>query len=173
MKRTATTLLFILLQSSVHAEIGLIDFVFTVEDYPADRIVESLVAGHRSEVRYEIRVLRRVTGLRRILGDVLVHQEEISYVARWDALDELFVVQIDGAEERTFTEKEPFFAFFLSLMNHRINIGEEITPESYLLCRSRIQPIKLVPPLTLMTLIRSDLQTISDWKEIPIGLDNR
>jgi hypothetical protein len=169
MKRTAVALLFTLLQTSLYAENRWIDFVFTVEDYPTDRIVESLVAGHRSEVRYEIRLLKRVTGLRRILGDVLIHREEISYVARWDAMDELFVVQIDGTQERTFAEKEPFIAFFLSLTDHRIRPGQEIPPEGYLLCRSRIQPIKLVPPLTLMTLLRSDLQTISDWTVIPIG----
>ncbi len=174
MKSTAAALLLMLLRlSPIAAQSAWIDFAFAVDDYPTDRIIESLVAGHRSEVLFEIRVLKKVTGFRRILGDVLVHQEKVTYVARWDALNELFVIKIDDTQEIAFEREGPFLAFFLSLADYRINIGQEFPSEGYLLCRSRIQPIKLVPPLTLMTLIRTDLQTISAWTRVPVRVPAR
>lgn len=141
-----------------------ITFNFSVENYPEVRIIESLLDGHRSEVRYEFRILRKARGVRKIFGDRLVKEEETSYVARWDALDQNFVVLMDGAAERVFENANSFLDFFLSVNNRVITIEETLTDDDYLVCRWRIQPVKLVPPLTLMTLVKSDLQTISNWE---------
>ena len=57
-----------------------------------------------------------------------------------------------------------FIAFFLSIRDRTMHIADGLNEGDYLLCRWRIQPVKLVPPLTLMTIFRSDLQVISSWK---------
>lgn len=142
-----------------------ISFDFAVKHYPESRIIQSLLDGHRSEVRYDFRLLRKATGLRKILGDRLVAEEQTTYIARWDAFDESFVVLIDGAAERVFKDANSFLEFFLSVENRVMTIEEILTDQDYLFCRWRIQPVKLVPPLTLMTLIKSDLQTISSWQQ--------
>ena len=146
------------------AQNTIISFDFAVKDYPESRVIDALLDGHRSEVRYDFRLLRKATGLRKILGDRLVTGEQTTYMARWDAFDESFVVLIDGAAERVFKDANSFLEFFLSVENRVMTIEESLTDEDYLLCRWRIQPVKLVPPLTLMTLVKSDLQTISSWQ---------
>jgi len=150
------------------AENSAIVFSFCVEDYPSSRIIESLREGHRSEVHYEFRILRRAKGLARLFGDKLIKKEETTYVARWDALDENYVVLVDESVERVFADAGSFLRFFLSVDSHRVSLPETLSDDDYLLCRWSIQPVKLVPPLTLMTLIKSDLQTISSWQRTPI-----
>jgi hypothetical protein len=102
--------------------------------------------------------------LRKLFGDRLIKEEETVYIARRDALDETFVVLVNETAEFTFADAASFLEFFLSVENRGMVIPESLHDDDYLLCRSIIQPIKLVPPLTLMTLIKSDLQTISSWQ---------
>jgi hypothetical protein len=156
--------LFLLGSTGVFAQSSSVLFSFKVEDYPESQILESLLNGHRSEVRYEFRIFRRARGLAKIFGDKLIKEEERLYIARWDALDESFVVLVDQSTELVFNDAPSFLDFFLSIDNRRMFIPEGLHEEDYLLCRWRIQPIKLVPPLTLMTFIKSDLQTISPWR---------
>ena len=152
----------------VGAQSSAIVFSFEAENYPGSEIVGSLLDGHRSEVHYEFRVLRKAKGLLKLFGDRLIKEEELLYVARWDAFDETFVVLVDESVERVFTNAGAFLDFFLSVDNYRMGLPGGFEDEDYLLCRWRIQPIKLVPPLTLMTLIKSDLQTISSWQQTEV-----
>lgn len=162
------TILFLFVLTNAGAQMAQIEFSFFVDDYSESRIIESLLAGHRSEVRYEFRLLKEARGIGKIFGDRLVAEEAISYVARRDTLDETYVVLIDGVEERVFGNTDSFLAFFLSVKNHTMRLTENLNDGDYLLCRWRLQPIKLVPPLTLMTLIKTDLQIISSWERTPI-----
>lgn len=143
-----------------------IEFTYTITNYPEDAIMESLMDGHRSEVRYEIRVYRKASGFRRLFGNRLIKQEETVYVARWDALDERYIVLIDGIREEWFESSQPFLRFFLSLSEYSMPVPSEMAENDYLVCRSRIQPIKLVPPLTLLTLIKPELLIVSPWSQI-------
>ena len=161
-----TSVIALLLLGSIgaSAEGTTIFFSFKVETYQESQIIESLLDGHRSEIHYEFRVFRKATGLRKLFGDRVIEQEETMYIARWDALDESFVVLVDETAEFVFADAAEFLDFFLSVNNRRMYIPHSLHDDDYLLCRWIIQPIKLVPPLTLMTLIKSDLQTISPWQ---------
>ncbi len=164
----AVILLFLFVLSSAGAQEPQIEFSFGVDGYSQSRIIESLLNGHRSEVLYEFRLFRKARGIGTIFGDRLLKEDMVSYVARWDALDEHFLVLIDGIEERVFGDIKSFLEFFLSVRNHVMRLSNNLNDGEYLLCRWRIQPIKLVPPLTLMTLIKPDLQIISSWQRTPI-----
>lgn len=158
------TILLLLGLFTVDAQDTEIEFTFNIDDYNASQILHSLRDGHRSEVLYEFRLLREARGIAKIFGDRLIKETQMRYVARWDALDENFVVLIDDARERAFDDPDVFLAFFLSIRNHTMDLQGSLVDGDYLLCRWRLQPIKLVPPLTLMTLIKPDLQIISSWK---------
>ena len=168
--RNAGIFIFLLLLSAIDAgaQNTEITFTYIVDEYPESRIIESLLNGHRSEIRYEFRLLRKAKGLGKILGDRLVKKAETAYIARWHALSENFVVLIDGVTEHFFSDAASFLQFFFSV-EYTMQLSNSLRDEDYLLCRSRIQPIKLVPPLTLMTLIKSDLQTISSWQQTIIA----
>jgi hypothetical protein len=164
--RSAPVFTFLLLLGVVNvgAQNIKIAFSFGVDNYSKSKILDSLSDGHRSEVRYEFRLLREARGLGKIFGDRLVKEDVLSYVARWDAFDEKFVVVVDGSAERSFDDSDGFLAFFLAVRNRTMIVADGLDDGDYLLCRWRIQPVKLVPPLTLMTIFRSDLQVISSWK---------
>jgi len=165
--------LFLLGSIEAAAQNPTVVFSFTVDDYPESRIIESLMDGHRSEVRFEFRMLRKAKGFRKIFGDKLLAEEERVFVARWDAFDESFIVTVDETTEHIFSDAISFLNFFLSVNSHRMAVSESLLDDDYLMCRWRIQPIKLVPPLTLMTLVKSDLQTNSSWKQTVFEQVNR
>jgi hypothetical protein len=164
-KAPVITLLLLLSVVNAGAQDTRIEFSFDVENYSKSKIIDSLLGGHRSEVRYEFRLLREAKGLGKIFGDRLIHEDELSYVARWDAFEENYVVVIDGSVEKTFDDREGFLDFFLAVKNRTMRIATGLIDGDYLLCRWSIQPVKLVPPLTLMTIFKSDLQVISSWKQ--------
>ena len=169
MRHAATvTILLLLGLINAGAQDAEIEFSFKINDYSKSRIIESLLNGHRSEVLYEFRLLREAKGIGKIFGDRLIKEEKLEYVARWDAFDENFVVLIDDVLEREFDDAETFLAFFLSVENQTIRLTNGLNESDYLLCRWRLQPIMLVPPLTLMTLIKTDLQIISSWRRTAI-----
>jgi hypothetical protein len=165
---SAVTILLLLGLVNAGAQDTEIEFSFNVDDYSKPRIIESLLDGHRSEVLYEFRLLREAKGISKIFGDRLIREVTLEYVARWDAFDENFVVLIDNVLERAFDDVDSFLAFFLSVENQTIRLADPLHDDDYLLCRWRLQPIKLVPPLTLMTLIKTDLQIISSWQQTTI-----
>lgn len=164
-KAPVVTILLLLGLSTVGAQDAEIEFSFRIEDYKTSEIINSLRDGHRSEVLYEFRLLREAKGIAKIFGDRLIEEAQVLYVARWDALDENFVVRIDNTIERAFDDPDMFLAFFLSVRDHTMSIPDDLQNGDYLLGRWRLQPIKLVPPLTLMTLIKPDLQIISSWRQ--------
>ncbi len=167
-KSAAVIILFMLGLANAGAQTTNIIFTFSIDNYPESRIIKSLYEGHRSEVLYEFRLLQEAEGIRKIFGDRLIEEEKTVYVARWDPLNESFVVLIDGSAERIFNDPQSFLDFFLSIKNRAIPVSPPLAEDAYLLCRWSIQPIKLVPPLTLMTLIKPDLQTISSWERTAI-----
>jgi hypothetical protein len=150
----------------VAAEIVL-GFDYSVGDEFAPRILDSLGDGHRSEVIYETRVYRRNKGLAKLFGDRLIGETTTVYDARRDELNEWYVVTVDGMHEHTFVREEDLVRFFLTLSDRRIVLDEIGEGEIYLLCRSQIEPIKLVPPLTLMTFFIPELRITTPWKNTP------
>ena len=165
---SAVTILLLLGLINLGAQDAEIKFSFGVDDYSKSQIIDSLRDGHRSEVLYEFRLLREARGIAKIFGDRLVKEAKVVYVARWDALDENFVVLIDDVLEKVFADAETFLTFFLSVENHTMRLSSGLNDGDYLICRWRLQPIKLVPPLTLMTLIKRDLQILSSWQRTTI-----
>ena len=161
-------LMGLLLASSVvaYGETALFEFTYAVEDYPTHRITESLMEGHKAEVLFEIRVLRKVSGIRKLFGDSLLFQKKITHVARWDPLDDNYIIRVDDLQEFVYDDPSTFLESLLSLHAHTVNIGQSIQKNDYVMCRSRIQPIKLIPPLSLMTIFRTDLSETSSWTRV-------
>ncbi|MBT3275085.1 MAG: hypothetical protein HN368_18165 [Spirochaetales bacterium] len=160
------TILLLLLPFYGFSQNTRIHFSYSIENYREERIIESLTDGHKAEVRYEIRVFRNVSGIRKLFGDTLIHQEQTVYVARWDALDENYIIQIDSIDEIIFNEQTDFFKALFSLTEYQLIIDYDLEDDDYVVCRSRIQPIMLIPPLTLMTIFRSDLRETSSWSQV-------
>ena len=139
-------------------------FTFAPQLDPKEAIVESLEAGHRAEVHYEARIYRRTTGLNRLFGDRLVAEEKVVYEARWDEFNSRYVVVVDEEFERSFTDADDLISFLLILDSHIISLPKESSDAIYLMCRAQIEPIRLVPPLTLLAVVVPKFRMSTPWR---------
>lgn len=165
LRRLAAVLFFALAALSPIWSDAILEFSFSPGLDTADSILQSLAEGHRSDVHYEARVYRRITGVSRIFGDRLIAETTVEYQARWDELNKRYVVLIDSERERSFDSSDALLEFLLALNNHHIHVPEEDGEDLYLVCRAQIEPIHLVPPLTLMTFLMPRFRTTTPWVE--------
>ena len=142
-------------------------FSYTISNYPVEKILDSLQNGHKAEIRYQIKAYREVSGIRKVLGDQLVGEKTLTYVARKDLMDGSYKVTINNDIELSLAQETDFTDFFLTLNREDVDVQTDTLEGIYILCRYRIQPIKLVAPLTLLTLVWPKFVSTSEW--IPIA----
>ena len=145
---------------------GSVSFSYTRHNFPSDQIIQSLAAGHRSEVRFQIRLYEPVKGILGIFGDRLIEEYSITYLVRRDPLDQSYAVLIDSEREKRFFRQEELLDFLRSLESYTLWLPSDLDPTFYILCRSQIQPTKLVPPLTLLLILRPGLNSTSSWERV-------
>ncbi len=143
---------------------SVISFTFSPGFQTSASIIESLANGHRAEIRYEARVYRRTAGISRIFGDELVAEQSVTYDARWDELNRRYVVVIYSGRERSFEDSESLLRFLLVLEEYRMMVPKYGNGEIYLMCRAQIEPVRLVPPLTLMNFLVPRFRTKTPWR---------
>ncbi len=140
---------------------------FSPDEMPSDDVIESLEEGHRAEIRYELRVFREVAGIRKLFGDRLIAELYVLYEARKDPLNATYVVTVGDSRELVFDDRNRFLDFFFSLDGYRMEIPVTDTSALYVLGRAELEPMKLVPPLTLMPIVFPGFRTTTAWKRIP------
>ena len=138
-------------------------FTFSPLLDPKEAIIESLDDGHRAEIRYEARIYRRTTGVNRLFGDRLIAEEMVTYEARWDELNSRYIVVVDEEFERSFFDADDLLAFLLILDNHIIRLPNDSSDAIYLMCRAQVEPILLVPPLTLLAVVIPKFRMTTPW----------
>jgi hypothetical protein len=165
------SILFFIVSAAAYPQQPLIEFSYNAFSYPAEKIVSSLQEGHRSEIRFQMRLYREIDGFLRIFGDRLVADHLLIYEARWDSINQHFIViDNEDREYSPFSSEDEFIRFFLNLDAYRMTIDASDTEQLYLLCRSRIQSIKLVPPLTLMSFLIPRFRETTAWERIPFRI---
>lgn len=154
---------FAFLFASESHGVPLLEFTFDPELEQGNEIVESLGEGHTAEVRFQIRVYRRSSGLSRLFGDRLIAEQSVLYQARRDRLNDRYVVVVDGELERSFANNDELIDFLVVLKDHQISLPAASAGDIYLLCRVQVEPIRLVPPLTLLTFVVPGFRTTTPW----------
>ena len=141
---------------------------FAPEISDQDATLQSLHDGHRAEIRFELRAYQTVSGIKRLFGDRLIANSVVLYEARWNELSNLYVVQIEGSTqgESFFPEDGQFIDFFFTFPATIIEIPPVDVSTVYVLCRVRLEPIKLVPPMTLLPLMIPGFRITSPWVKL-------
>ena len=167
---TSPRILILLLMTSAISlpllAVPTLTFSFRPEDLPEGSILESLLDGHRSEIRFEVRLYRNIKGFSKLFGDRLVSESFVLYEARRDAINDRYIVTIDREREIIFEHETAFTDFFFGLESYSLTLTDPAPEEIYVLCRAQVEPIKLVPPLTLLTLILPGYRYTTQW--IPV-----
>jgi hypothetical protein len=125
--------------------------VFTA-DRPQD-IVDSLLGGLESRIVFTIRLYQKRTGPLAFLGgDRLVVQTTLVRRAYRDSLTQMFVVEEGGQAPVSFATTDRLLAAFFTVLAITLHAPVAGQAGSYVAARAQVEPIRLMPPLTLVTL---------------------
>lgn len=147
---------FVVQQGELHASIA-------VSHPPGDRVVAALRDGLESEIQYNVRVYRRTGGLLGILGDKLIGEFQTSYQARWDEFSGDFVINKDGRTVRRSRSTTRFLSEFFHLVGADTGIHLKPPERYYVLSNVRIQIVRLVPPLTMISPLLLNREIDTPW----------
>jgi hypothetical protein len=116
-------------------------------------IVDSLLGGLESRIVFTVRLYQKRTGLLAPLrGDRLVAQTTVVRRAYRDTLTRMFVVAEDGQPALSCATTDQLLAAFFIVGGVSFRQPAASLAGSYVAARAQLEPVELMPPLTLVTL---------------------
>lgn len=118
-------------------------------DIEEKMLVDNAVRGQHSEVRYDLRLYRKNSGLLGIFGDSIISEKQIVKEGYWDPFSSLFVVEDSRGGRKNSPRPKEYIRMLLSLEESRI----EIPPENgsyYLLAKIKLKETQLAVPFKLL-----------------------
>lgn len=125
-------------------------------DMNPDKILKSLNEGLKSEIFFQLRLYKKNKSSISIFGDLIVAEKKPFFVAYRDFFSNLYVIETSENKKNTFSETDIFMENFSRISSYRFyNIANLDTQEYYILARIIINPVKLEPPLHIISLFSS------------------
>jgi len=137
-------------------------------DPRSGQVLAALEDGLASEIQFQLRLYRRQRGPFAFLGDRLASELRLVRTARYDRFERRYRILSPGAPEARFADARSFLEAFFALGPLALGaIPAGDAARYYVQSRVRLAPVKIVPPLKLITLFYP--QTSSPWlrKELP------
>jgi hypothetical protein len=129
-----------------------------------DALVSSLRAGMESRITFTVRLFERRQGLLPLRRDRLVTEKKTARSAFWDFLDNSFVVETDDGLRLSYATPEELLEGFLTLSAVRLAaVPRAGTPRFYVTARALFEPVRLMPPLTLVELAGQAATATTPW----------
>lgn len=136
----------------------------------ADDPAASLHDGLESLITFTLRCYEHRPGLAGLFGDTLLAQRTVVRVAFYDFFDRRFVVEQDG-ERASYADETGFLAAFFTLRGielapatgTRTAAGAGTGPSRYVAARAQYDPVRLSPPLTILTLFGVAARHTTPW----------
>jgi hypothetical protein len=130
-----------------------------------DDLVSSLRAGMESRITFTVRLFERRPSLLRLRGDRLVAERKTARSAFWDFLDNSFVVETDDGRRSSFSTAEDLLDGFLTLGDLRLAAVPRAPRPGrfYVSARALLEPVRLMPPLTLVELAGQAATATTPW----------
>jgi hypothetical protein len=129
-------------------------------------VLASLWDGLRAEITFQLRLYRRSSGVFAFLGDRLLRERQVYQVASFDFYENRYKILRDNRITSEYAAETEFMDAFFSLPE--IDLGEINTDDGgdyYLLARVRMMPVKIIPPLNIITLFSTDTVFTTPWVE--------
>jgi hypothetical protein len=147
---------------------GRVEVSLGYSDPRAGEVLAALEDGLASEIQFQLRLYRRQRGLFAFLGDRLASELRLARTARYDRFERKYSIQTPGEAMARFADAGSFLEAFFALGPLTLGVlpsGD--TSGYYVQSRVRLAPVKIVPPLKLITLFYP--QASSPWlrKELP------
>jgi len=160
------------------------DVVFS--DVAADDPAATLRDGLESRITFTLRCYEHRPGIAGLLGDALLAQRTVVRAAFYDFFDRRFVVEQDG-RRASYADEAGFLAAFFTLRDVELLPAAE-TPRSvgprsgdrtdqgairrrYIAARAQYDPVRLSPPLTILTLFGVAARHTTPWERRDVPRD--
>lgn len=140
----------------------------------ADEPIASLRDGLESRITFTLRCYRRQHGLAALFGDALLAERTVARVAFYDAIERRFVVEQDDARS-SYADEAAFRQAFFTLRGVALGpvaparAGAGAGASRYVAARAQYDPVRLSPPLTILTLFGLAARYTTPWvrEEVP------
>ena len=131
-----------------------------------EQVLKALEEGLTAEIQFQLRLYRRQPGLLRFLGDRLIVERRIAQTARYDSFEGRYRIRRQDRELAAYSEPGEALEAFCSLSDFPLaDLSKEEPGEYYVAVRARLTPVKMVAPLSLITLFLPRLAFSSPWLE--------
>ena len=129
-----------------------------------NELVSSLQDGMEARIVFTLRVYQRRTGFIPLFRDKLLAETRVERSAFWDFLDRRFVVESEDGSRTDYTSAPDLLFGFFSL--HDFPVLRQTGPEGsrYVTARARLEPVRLMPPLTIVTLAGAAASYTTPWE---------
>lgn len=135
------------------------------EDLDSERIISSLEEGLTAEIIFQFRIYKINRGFFSFLGDRLVVEKKVSYIAFKDFFLNQYVIQADDNTFKYFEAVDDFIINYSTVSNCSLIETNKINPyDYYILIRVTSNPVKLEPPLHIIALF-GPIGRTSRWIE--------
>jgi len=130
----------------------------------ADELIDSLRRGLESRITFTARLYERRNPAFAFAGDRLVSERTVVRSAFWDFLGREFVLEEEGRPLTTCTDSvELVRSFFTVDQSFRVTPAEVARGRMYVAARARFEPVRLMPPLTLVGLAGAAASVTTPW----------
>ena len=131
----------------------------------ADQVVESLLAGLESRITFTTRLYESRRPAFSFAGDRVLAERTVTRSVFWDFLDQVFVVEQEGMPQKTYTDPAGAGQRVLRPGRgvHRAGSRPPATARLYVAARAQFEPVRLMPPLTLVSLAGAAATVTSPW----------
>jgi hypothetical protein len=133
-------------------------------------VVSMVRKGLESRITFTVRLYEKRSSPIPFIGDRMVTQKRVARSAFWDFLDDRFVVESDDGAQVTYGSAEEFLKGFFILNDLFLSdVPRDARRLLYVTARAQFEPVRLMPPLTLVSLVGGAAISTTPWvrKDVP------
>ena len=152
------------MELSVAERGGIVGATMSFQWTRSDLVIESLLAGLESRITFTTRLCESRRPALSFAGDRVLAERTVTRSVFWDFLDKAFVVEQEGMQQKTYTDPGALVSFFFSQDEvFTVPGGSAPRRRLYVAARAQFEPVRLVPPLTLVSLAGAAATVTSPW----------
>jgi len=129
-----------------------------------EEVIDSLRRGLESRITFTTRLYERRRPAFAFAGDRLVAERTVVRSAFWDFLEGVFVLEEEGSRQKTYTDPAALIRGFFTLEEtFALSLSDTARRPLYVTARARFEPVRLMPPLTLVGLAGAAASVTTPW----------
>jgi hypothetical protein len=133
-------------------------------------VVAALRQGLESRITFTVRLYEKRRSALLLTRDHLLAERILSRSAFWDFLDDKYVVESDTGAQVSYASAEELLKAFFSVADvFLLPLPRDPRRGLYATARAQFEPVRLMPPLTLVSMVGRVAAFVTPWvrKDLP------